>query len=177
MPVRQIVTTFVTLVTLAVGPALADRGAAADAVNRAPEGAAAARRLLSPEEIVARIRQLDPSFPERAAPGAIGCRIEDAFGNSVTTVSVLEQSGDPAYWLQYLNDGQVDRVVRFVVTPAFEGSPLAGQIQIFRTGDACSVVTPFGIPFWGLDLTSGPWVLVVTNDRGLVATCPFEVVP
>jgi hypothetical protein len=136
------------------------------------------QRLLLPTELVARIRQFDPEFPEElVSRGAIGCQIEDAFGNPVTTVSVLNQTGDPAYWLQYLSDGGLDQRVRFVVTPAFEGSPLAGQAQLFRPNDADNISTPFGIPFWGGNLTTGPWLLTVRNNRGGVAVCPFEVVP
>lgn len=135
-----------------------------------------ARAPLSEAQRLERIRQLDPEFEGDLQPQAIGCQVQDAFGNPVTTISVSD-FGDPSYWLHYQSDGGFDRAVTFFVMPDFEGSPLQGQGQRFTPNDACSITTPFGIPSWGLDRTSGPWMLVVKNNRGGVARCPFEVVP
>ena len=134
------------------------------------------RRPLSEAQLLERIRQLDPELQGDLTPLAIGCEIQDAFGSPVTTISVSD-FGDQSYWLHYQSDGGFDRTVTFFVLPDFEDSPLQGQGQRFTPNDACSITTPFGIPSWGLDRTSGPWMLVVRNNRGGVARCPFEVVP
>jgi hypothetical protein len=49
-------------------------------------------------------------------------------------------------------------------------------VQLFPTNDITTITTPFGIPAWGLDATAGQWLLIVRNDRGGQAVCPFEVV-
>lgn len=135
-----------------------------------------ARTPLSEAQLLERIRQLDPEFEGDLRPQAIGCEIQDAFGNAVTTISASDL-GDQSYWLHYQSDGGFDRSVKFFVLPDFEDSPLWGQGQRYTPNDACNITTPFGIPSWGLDRTSGPWMLVVRNNRGGVARCPFEVVP
>jgi len=134
------------------------------------------RRPLSEAQLLERMRQIDPEFQGDLTPEAIGCEVQDAFGSPVTTISVSD-FGDQSYWLHYQSDGGFDRTVTFFVLPDFEDSPLQGQGQRFTPNDACNITTPFGIPSWGLDRTSGPWMLVVRNNRGGVARCPFEVVP
>lgn len=158
---------FVALLIVVGLPGSWDVGASARDVNgnRGP----VEKRPFSPADRVDRIGDMNS--------GAIGCQIQDGFGDPVTTVSVSRQRGDAAYWLLYRSDGGFDTEVRFTVTPMFAGSPLAEQVQVFTPHDETSIVTPFGIPFWGVDATSGPWVLVVENDRGGAATCAFDVVP
>ena len=99
----------------------------------------------------------------------------DANGDRTDTVLAAD-FGDQAAWLEYVSDGLFDLNVRFIVLPTFEGSPLAGQVQLFTTRDITNVSTPFGVPRWGLDQTTGPWLLIVRNNRGGQAVCPFTVV-
>jgi len=149
---------------------------AAQDLDASRDAARLSRRPLSEAQRLERIRQLDPEFQGDLTPLAIGCEVQDAFGNPVTTITV-SNFGDQSYWLHYQSDGGFDRTVTFFVLPDFEDSPLQGQGQRFTPNDACNITTPFGIPSWGLDRTSGPWMLVVKNNRGGLARCPFEVVP
>ena len=108
--------------------------------------------------------------------GAVRCEVQDPTGEQVTVVSASEL-GDASYWLFYGSGGNFARRVMFRVRPLFPESPLDGQGQVFTETEFDNIQTPFGIPFWGLDLTSGPWQLRVSNDNGQSATCNFEVVP
>ncbi len=110
------------------------------------------------------------------ARGAVTCGVFDATGNQTTVVKASEL-GDAAYWLRYGSGGNNASQVTFTVRPQFAGSPLAGQAQVFTNTGFDSITTPFGIPFWGGDLTSGPWQLKVSNDLAQSATCSFQVVP
>jgi len=85
--------------------------------------------------------------------------------------------GDPGYWLQFRSTGSLATKVRFDVKPLFEGSPAMGQAQRFATDFSDVVTTPFGVPDWGGNATSGSWALVVSDNLGRRAICPFEVVP
>ena len=68
----------------------------------------------------------------------------DANGDRTDTVLAAD-FGDQAAWLEYVSDGLFDLNVRFIVLPTFEGSPLAGQVQLFTTRDITNVSTPFGV--------------------------------
>ena len=152
---------------------------AGQSINGSLTAAQGEKRLLSEAELIQRIRQLEPAFRGPLNRGAVDCEIWDANGDVVTTV-FASQLGDAAYWLQYLSNGTASQKVTFLVVPRFEGSPLAGQAQVFTPNESSefdNISTPFGIPFWGLDLTSGPWLFVVRSDSGQQAACPFTVEP
>jgi hypothetical protein len=139
--------------------------------------AAVAKRPSTRAELEVRLARLAPDVDLDAGTdgGAIDCRVLDANGDPTDTV-VAANFGDQAAWLDYISDGRFDIYVRFIVLPNFEGSPLAGQAQLFPTHDITNVSTPFGVPTWGLDQTTGPWLLIVRNNRGGQAVCPFTVV-
>jgi len=128
-------------------------------------------RRLSEREINERIG----SFVAKAPP-AVGCAVLGSNGEQVTQV-VAMSFGDLAYWLQYRSSGQLATTVVFKTTPLFEGSPDLGETRRFNTDFSNVVTTPFGVPAWGLDKTSGPWALIVKDNLGRAAMCRFEVVP
>jgi hypothetical protein len=109
-------------------------------------------------------------------PAAVACRVLDPGGDPVTVVPAMS-FGDLAYWLEFRSSGALARTVEFRTVPLFQGSPALGQVQKFNTDDSNVVTTPFGVPDWGVDKTSGPWSLTVRDNLGRSATCPFEVVP
>jgi hypothetical protein len=138
-------------------------------------GPATERRPLTPAEIDATMRQfgVDPSSDS----GPISCRIVDNSGTVVTQVKAMNV-GDAGYWLSYLYSGEPTVAeVDFIVLPLFKGSPLPIQTQVFLPNSISSIITPFGIPYWGNNLTSGNWRLVVKNSLGQKAYCDFTVVP
>jgi hypothetical protein len=108
--------------------------------------------------------------------GSVSCRILDPNGNATTEVAAMS-FGDLAYWLEFRSSGALARTVEFRTVPLFPGSPARSQLQRFNTDDSNVVTTPFGVPDWGLDKTSGPWALTVRDNLGRSATCEFEVVP
>jgi hypothetical protein len=118
--------------------------------------------------------------PSASAPaqaeGGVTCRILDPNGDAVTQVPAMS-FGDLAFWLEFRSSGALARTVEFRTVPRFQGSPARAQLQRFNTDDSNVVTTPFGVPDWGLDKTSGPWALTVTDNLGRSATCEFEVVP
>jgi hypothetical protein len=116
-----------------------------------------------------------PAAPNRS-PSAVTCRILDPNGNATTEVAAMS-FGDLAYWLEFRSSGDLASTVEFRTVPQFPGSPARGQVQRFNTDDSNVVTTPFGVPDWGLDKTSGPWALTVRDNLGRTATCEFEVVP
>jgi hypothetical protein len=135
------------------------------------------KRLLSDREIQERIREFAPDFRGDFRPAQISCEILDGNGSSVTTVDTVA-IGDRAYFLRYNSGGARANVVEFITFPLFEGSPLAKQLQRYLpAGDDTDIFTPFGIPDWAFDATSGPWALLVKNDLGDRAICRFEVIP
>lgn len=116
-----------------------------------------------------------PAAPNRS-PSAVTCRILDPNGNATTEVAAMS-FGDLAYWLEFRSSGALARTVEFRTVPRFPGSPARSQVQRFNTDHSNVVTTPFGVPDWGLDKTSGPWALTVSDNLGRTATCGFEVVP
>ena len=137
------------------------------------------KRPLSRVELVRRIRQFAPEFSGQLdSSRAISCYVRDSSGAQVTTV-YASHPGDQAYWLYYSSGGTGSNTVTFIVIPYFEGTPLTAQVQVFGDlkGSTTNIITPFGIPYWGADATSGYWILVVANDSGESAYSVFEVVP
>jgi hypothetical protein len=116
-----------------------------------------------------------PAAPDRPA-SAVSCRVLDPNGNATTQVAAMS-FGDLAYWLEFRSSGALARTVEFRTVPLFQGSPARSQLQRFNTDDSNVVTTPFGVPDWGLDKTSGQWALTVRDNLGRTATCEFEVVP
>jgi hypothetical protein len=117
------------------------------------------------------------ALPADAPPqGGVTCRILDPNGDATTQVAAMS-FGDLAYWLEFRSSGDLARTVEFRTVPLFQGSPARGQVQRFNTDHSNVVTTPFGVPDWGLDKTSGPWVLSVEDNLGRTAICEFEVVP
>jgi hypothetical protein len=106
----------------------------------------------------------------------VSCRVLGPNGNPVTEVAAAS-FGDLSYWLEFRSSGELATTVQFRTAPLFEGSPALGQVQKFDTDDSNVVTTPFGVPDWGLDKTSGPWALKIRDNLGRSATCEFEVVP
>jgi hypothetical protein len=113
---------------------------------------------------------------DTASASAVSCRVLGPNGNPVTEVAAMS-FGDLAYWLEFRSSGELATTVQFSTVPLFEGSPARGQVQKFNTDDSNVVTTPFGVPDWGVDKTSGPWALRVRDNLGRSATCEFEVVP
>ena len=138
-------------------------------------GPAIEKRNFSEIEIRSTLRALGVT-PETVSD-AVACFIENPQGSLTKTVTVADFGiVNPVYWLIYENPGTtVTKTVRFVVTPLFTGSPLAAQTQTYNPNTTGEVAAPFAIPSWGNGLTSGPWVLVVTNDSGQSASCNFTV--
>jgi len=121
------------------------------------------------------VNGMRPSSEARQGGEPVTCEVQDSNGDEVRVVSASDY-GDLSYWLRYGAGEEATRVV-FNVRPLSPDSPLAGQTQVFVNTGIDNIRTPFGIPFWGGDLTSGPWALRVSNDVGQAATCRFEVVP
>lgn len=168
-----------SLVALVMALAVAGAIQAAASRNGSLTGRPVDRRPFGRAEIIAHIRQIAPEFSADFDSGLVGCSIQRPSGQN-TTIVLAAELGDGAFWLNYLSQGTSSQRVTFVVTPAFEGSPLSGQKQVFDLpagSEFDNISTPFGIPFWGLDLTSGPWVLAVRSDSGAQAMCPFTVEP
>ncbi len=118
----------------------------------------------------------NPSDKFAEAPSAVDCAILDFTGMSTTTVHASDLIADLPYYLQYDSGGKVSTSVSFTVKPAFSGSPLASQKQIFHPNSAQDITTPFGIPSWPANRTVGQWKLIVRNNSGQTHTCFFNVV-
>ena len=58
-----------------------------------------------------------------------------------------------------------------------EIAPLHGIKQEYQPESNTNILSPFAIPFWAGNATSGVWVVIVTNDQGNSAMSYFEVVP
>jgi hypothetical protein len=116
-----------------------------------------------------------PAAPDSRS-SAVSCRILGPDGDPVTEVAAMS-FGDLAYWLEFRSSGALARSVEFKTVPLFQESPARAQVQRFNTDDSNVVTTPFGVPDWGVNKTSGPWVLMVRDNLGRSATCEFEVVP
>jgi hypothetical protein len=131
------------------------------------------RRPLTDAELNTILRQygIDPN----SEPGPVSCQIRDNTGTAVTKLTAMNV-GSSGYWLWY-SGGTVATEVVFVVLPLYSGSPMPIQAQVFLPHSDTEIVTPFGIPFWANNLTSGNWRLIVKNNLGQHAQCDFTVVP
>jgi len=76
----------------------------------------------------------------------------------------------------FSNDGGTDPcVVAFYVMPLFPDCPNTIQMQQFRY--SANISSPFGIPAWGSEMTSGTWAFIVLTNLGDIAYTLFTVVP
>ena len=110
---------------------------------------------------------------------AVDCFVADSAGNP-TNVVVALHPGDLSYWMRYNSGGELAMKVRFLAIPLYSNSAVTAIITTLafpQPGTSTNIETPFGVPYWGSDLTSGPWVLLVLNDNGSTAAYPFDVVP
>jgi hypothetical protein len=156
---------------LAASPLLFGDSSSTKNINQG--GPAVEKRNFTNTEIERTLRLLgaDP-----ATAGPISCFISDTTGKQVTQITASSLGG-PFYWFNYTSAGVSSKSVQFEAVPMFTGSPVADQKQLLQPNSSTNILTPFGIPFWNANLTSGPWVLVVHNDSGQHATCNFTVVP
>ncbi|MFQ5510685.1 MAG: hypothetical protein ACE5EO_02450 [Candidatus Krumholzibacteriia bacterium] len=143
-------------------------------------GAAGERRELTKAELHAKIRSFAPNVQSMdKASQVVTCEVQDPNGVSVFNIPPAN-FGSQSYWLRYNSGGSVATQVTFAIIPLFTGSPLGIALQQFTfppPGDITDIVTPFGVPFWGSNLTSGPWALVVANDLGEFSVCGFVIGP
>ncbi|HAW11900.1 MAG TPA: hypothetical protein DCX12_12800 [Chloroflexi bacterium] len=101
------------------------------------------------------------------------CAILNDSGTAVTTVTIDTQHGsDQVFWLRYEPASSAATKVTFTVTSASSSDPLATVTQKFRSGGG--IDTPFGIPYWGGNLTTGSYKLVASDNAGGHATCTFS---
>jgi len=99
------------------------------------------------------------------------CAILNDSGAHVTSVTIDTLHGsDQVYWLQYESSAGATSVTS-TVTPASSSDPLATITQKFKSGGGIN--TPFGIPYWGSNATSGSYKLVAKDNHGGKATCTF----
>lgn len=110
------------------------------------------------------------------APSVVSCAVYDPTGATTTQVTPWNIGGG-AYSFEYFSGGVSSTQVDFIAIPLFSGSPNVNQLQTFAPGGDTDIETPFSIPFWGSDLTSGPWALVVVNSSGNSSVCYFDVLP
>ena len=104
------------------------------------------------------------------------CAVEDGTGATVTAVNPLNQ-GDDAYWFQYNSAGVSSARVEFIAVPLAAGNPMTLIYQRFEptATPSTNIVTPFGVPFWASNLTSGNWLLITRNSAGDQNFCFFVV--
>lgn len=98
----------------------------------------------------------------------------DDMGQSVDYIKSMGLV-DPAYWIHYESHDQYADKVVFVIMPLYHDAPFAGIKQVFVPKSDMNIITPFGVPFWGGNKTSGPWILIVVNSRGNVAAAPLII--
>jgi hypothetical protein len=151
----------------------------AEVLTRLATGAPGVLEKMGRKRVAELLKKVKIVQKAEAIPEIVGCDVQDSFGASVTTLNALSQSGDDSYWMRHNSGGAVAGRVIFVATPVVTGSPLAIVYHnyILEPPSSTSIVTPFGIPFWGGDLTSGRWAMITVNDVGGGQTCFFEVVP
>lgn len=114
-----------------------------------------------------------------AAPASIShshtpaCSFTNDHGTRVSSIRIDRLTGsDTVYWMNYTPNGVSSRTVTFsLVGP--RGSNQVRQSQKFNVASspATSIITPFGIPFWAHNTTSGKWTLTVESNTEATATC------
>ncbi len=117
-----------------------------------------------------------PTGKSEVEASGVDCAILNSVGNQVTTIHVADGIADEVYYLDYISSGKSSTSVSFTVKPAYKGSPLATEKQVFHPNSSSDIVTPFGIPSWNASATSGQWKLIVSNNLGQSHVCLFTVV-
>jgi hypothetical protein len=112
-----------------------------------------------------------------ATSGPISCYVSDSTGAVVTTISPSSYPAGPFYWMHYASAGVSSSTVSFMVLPAFTGSAMGAIRESFAPNSTTDIETPLAIPFWGGDLTSGTWIIVVANSSNQHAGCQVTVGP
>ena len=130
------------------------------------------KRNYTPQEVQQVLRSYGVT-PQTSGP--ISCFLTNSTGTTVTTIDASNYPGGPFYWMRYESAGVISTTVEFVTVPMFTGSPLSATRQDFAPNSDTDIETPLGIPYWGSNLTSGPWMLVVHNNSGQYASCAFTV--
>jgi hypothetical protein len=97
------------------------------------------------------------------------CDFTNDSGTPVTTISIDKmQGGDSVYWMQYTPAVDETGTMTFTLTGP-SGSPFTTEVQTFDT--AGLTVAPFGVPYWGDNLTSGTYKLSVKAKGNSTAKC------
>ena len=114
-----------------------------------------------------------------AAPASIShsqtpaCSFTNDHGTRVSSIRIDRLTGsDTVYWMNYSSNGVSSRTVTFsLVGP--RGSNQVRQSQKFNVASTptTNIITPFGIPFWAHNTTSGTWTLTVESNTEATATC------
>jgi hypothetical protein len=116
------------------------------------------------------------SAPASSYSNGISVDVVGSRGNRVSQILAADL-GDESYWFQYDSNGIPAGEVTLLAVPVFDGSPLNGIKQDYQPNSNTSILSPFSIPFWAGNATSGVWVVIATNDQGFSAMTYFEVVP
>ncbi len=113
------------------------------------------------------------------APAPISCRVLDSTGTPGDPLTVVRAAsfGDASYWFEYDSHGVASDKVTFIAAPISVSPLMNAIVQVFAPASDADIVTPFAIPTWPDDATSGPWMLMVTNDWGASAFSLFWVRP
>ena len=113
------------------------------------------------------------------APAPISCRVLDPTGTPGDPLTVVRTAsfGDASYWFEYDSKGISSDKVTFIAAPISVSPLMNAIVQVFAPASDADIVTPFAIPTWPDDATSGPWMLMVTNDWGASAFSLFWVRP
>lgn len=97
------------------------------------------------------------------------CQIQDDSGTKVTTLPVDTQTGtDAVYWLHF------ESTTGDTATVIFRGPAGGDWSQVQKvTGAIGDYYLPFGIPYWGSNLTTGTWHVKVVGAAATNITCSF----
>jgi len=112
-------------------------------------------------------------------PAPMSCRVLNPTGMPGEPLTLVRAAafGDASYWFEYDSKGVSSDKVTFIAAPVSVSPPMNAIIQVFSPASDDDIITPFAIPAWPDGATSGPWVLMVTNDWGASALSLFWVVP
>ena len=113
---------------------------------------------------------------KRLFSDGVSVGVLDPSGGRSTQVMAADV-GDASYWFEYLSNGISSGKVTIVAVPVFDGSPLRGIKQEYHPESHTNILSPFAIPFWAGNATSGLWVVIAASDQGYSAMSYFEVVP
>ena len=110
------------------------------------------------------------SISHRSAPS---CRFTNDRGIPVSSIKIDRLTGsDKVYWMEYNSNGLRSTRITFTLVGPF-GSNQIKQSQRFNVASTptTSIITPFGIPFWANNTTSGKWTLTVESNTEATVTC------